>query len=69
LVEASLSFVFARALQVSFGLGTAMGKPARRGLLFGQTPLGALALDTKIDDGAHGESSEKLGKAWKRLRT
>src|ERR1700691_6005878 len=62
LVEASLSFVAARALQVSFGLGTAMGKPARRGLLFGLAPLGPLALDPKINDGAHGKSSEKLGK-------
>ena len=62
LVEAPQSFVVPGALQVSFRLGTAMGKPVRRGLLLGLAPFGPFPLDTKINNGAHGESSEKLGK-------
>jgi hypothetical protein len=55
LVEASLSFVALGPLQVSFCLGTTMGKAAGRGCLLGFAPFSSLPLGAKIDDGAHGK--------------
>jgi hypothetical protein len=53
LVEASLSFVAARALQVPVRLGTAVGEPARRGFRFGLAPFGPFSLDPQINDAGH----------------
>jgi hypothetical protein len=52
-VEAFPGFVAFGPRQVSFRLGTAVGKPIGRGRLFGLTALGPLSRGPQIDNVTH----------------